>query len=331
MMRNAKVSRADQRPDAPRRWLVLLPQLAKGQSTLRVKLWRRLQALGALPLKSGAFVLPDGVERLEDLDWIVRELRDGGADALVLRAELVDDERDAELERAFVDARDAEYAALLAAHRKRPKARAAGQADASARLRRQLEQIRARDYFPAQSRSSLAEAIAGAAGEAAPPRAKAVAPTLPPPGSTWVTRAGVGVDRMASAWLVRRFVDPRARFRFVPSRRHEAREGEVRFDMLEAEFTHRDGGCTFETLLAAMRSKDPVLARIAKIVHELDLKDGREVPPETAGIKAAVTGIVAGEGDDTARLAAAARLLDALYASFGGTQRGATRGRVNRR
>jgi len=134
---------------------------------------------------------------------------------------------------------------------------------------------------------------------------------------TWVTRRGVLVDRIASAWLIQRFVDPAARFRFVETGA-QAADGEVRFDMADAEFTHQGDRCTFETLARHFQPQDRALAQIGEIVHDLDLRDGKFGRPEAAGVLSLVQGLAQLEVDDLARIAGGGPLFDCLYASFHG-------------
>jgi hypothetical protein len=134
-------------------------------------------------------------------------------------------------------------------------------------------------------------------------------------GRTWVTRTGVHVDRIASAWLIRRFIDPEARFRFVRSQ-DEAVAGELRFDMFEAEFTHEGDRCTFETLVHAFTPRDRALVQVGEIVHDIDLKDGKFARPETIGLDHLIAGIALRHKDDEARLADGAAAFDALYEYF---------------
>lgn len=140
-------------------------------------------------------------------------------------------------------------------------------------------------------------------------------------GRTWVTRSGIKVDRMASAWLVRRFIDPAATFKFVPAKAYQPAPGELRFDMSEAEFTHEGELCTFEVLVQRFALTDPALRVVAEIVHDLDLKDARYGREEAPGIGQLVAGIVAAHADDEARLARGAALFDDLYAAHGAATR----------
>jgi hypothetical protein len=133
---------------------------------------------------------------------------------------------------------------------------------------------------------------------------------------TWVTRKGIHVDRMASAWLIRRFIDPNARFKFVPSKGYQSQPGEIRFDMYEAEFTHEGDRCTFEVLIERMGISDPGLGPIAEIVHDIDLKDAKFVREETPGIDRLIAGIAMANKDDEARLVRGTAVFDDLYEFF---------------
>lgn len=136
------------------------------------------------------------------------------------------------------------------------------------------------------------------------------------PGQTWVTRQDVHVDRIASAWLIRRFIDPAAKFKFVPARGYKPRSTELRFDMFEAEYTHVGEDCTFQTLSRRFALDDRALLAIGEIVHDIDCKDERFGRPETAGIASLIRGIADAHEDDVARIERGSALLDDLYASF---------------
>jgi hypothetical protein len=137
-------------------------------------------------------------------------------------------------------------------------------------------------------------------------------------GKVWVTRRGVFVDRIATAWLVRRFIDPRARFRFVAGSRAPARPDEIRFDMTEAEVTHDGGRCTFEVLLDRLGLADAALRRIAEIVHDIDLKEDKFGHPETAGLQRLLAGLAAAEPRDSRRLEQGLAVFDSLFRGLGG-------------
>ena len=135
---------------------------------------------------------------------------------------------------------------------------------------------------------------------------------------TWVTRTGVKVDRMASRWLIRRFIDPEARFKYVPAKGYRPEPGEIRFDMFDAEFTHEGDRCTFEVLVQRLRLDDPALVPIAEIVHDIDLKDSKFGRQEAAGVDRLIAGIALAHGDDEARQAQGSVVFENLYQSFRG-------------
>jgi hypothetical protein len=140
---------------------------------------------------------------------------------------------------------------------------------------------------------------------------------MPPKGSTWVTRQDVHVDRIASAWLIHRFIDTSASFRFVPAKGYRPRAGEIRFDMFEGEFTHEGDYCTFEVLLQRSGLSDPALTAIGEIVHDVDLKDGKFGRAEAGGIAALIDGLARARLSDAERIKRGSVLFDNLYTSFG--------------
>jgi hypothetical protein len=141
------------------------------------------------------------------------------------------------------------------------------------------------------------------------------------PGNVWVTRSGVFVDRIASAWLIRRFIDPKARFKFVPARGYKHRSGELRFDMVGAEYTHVGEDCTFQTLLRRFALDDRALDAIGEVVHDIDCKDEKFARPETAGVHGLLRGIADATDDDDARLERGATVFENLYAFYRGRRR----------
>jgi len=136
------------------------------------------------------------------------------------------------------------------------------------------------------------------------------------PGRTWVTRTGVHVDRISSAWLIQRFIDNQARFKFVPARGYRPKSGEIRFDMFEAEYTHVGQDCTFQTLVRRFGLRDRALAAIGEIIHDIDCKDDRYHRPETAGVAGLIRGIVQTHDTDRARIERGSAALDDLYEYF---------------
>ena len=311
-------------------WLLLIHQLPPQPAYLRVKIWRRLQAMGAVAVKGAVYALPLDEQTQEDFRWLVREIVGSGGEASLCEARFVDGLSDQQVRALFDAARDADYeairkeeAALEEELVAQPERRAEGRRQL-VRLRRQLTQIAGIDFFGAPGRAAAEAALAALEGLLAESIGDVAAEEGMTSGGglrglhgrTWVTREGVHVDRIASAWLILRFVDPAARFEFVPGKGRAPRPGEIRFDMYEAEFTHEGDKCTFEVLLERATLDEPALQAIGEIVHDIDLKDGKFGREETAGVAGLIGGIVLGHPEDEQRLARGAAVLDDLYQYF---------------
>ena len=303
--------------DDSRSWLMLVHQLPPDPPALRVRVWRRLQSIGALQLKSSIYLLPDGDATLEDFEWLVQEIRRSGGEASVWRASTVE-ASDEEIVGAFHAAITAEYEDLEADLREwqSSSARTGERTRTLARLHTRFANIGARDHFGAPRREVVGalldalqhDADAGAASDLSA-REHTMSNTR---GMTWVTRTNVKIDRMTSAWLIRRFIDPQARFVFTQEKHYVPKEGELRFDMYEGEYTHEGDLCTFEVLLRRFELDDPGLRRLAEIVHDVDLKDDRYAHAETAGVAAVLAGLVRRIPDDAERIDAVCTVLDGL-------------------
>lgn len=317
------------------KWLLLLHQLPARPAYQRVKLRRRLQALGAVAVKKTVQALPATENALEDFQWIAKELEAAGGDALVCEARLVEGVTDAQLRALFDQARDADYRAVAAdaaACRRRISGKRGGSTDALSnaraampRLRKRLTEIGAIDFFGANGRAAAEIAVRELEEhllrfQKREPEPKAAAPSVRVlselKGKVWVTRQHVHVDRIACAWLIRKFIDPKARFKFVESAGYATQRNELRFDMADAEFTHRGDRCSFEVLLAEIGQRDPALQAIAEIVHDLDLKDAKFGRPEAEGVRQLLSGITLGTEDDPTRIARGSELFENLYRSL---------------
>ena len=303
-------------------WLVLLHQLPAKPPYQRVKIWRRLQAIGAVPLKNAAHVLPRSDEAAALFAALVEEIVSGGGEAILIGAELLGGQSDADVRALFDAVRDADYGEIADAARRLLETGPAGGPDI-ARLHKRMAEAASLDFFGAPGRRQAEAAITELDRRRhAHPDVGRVAPaqTVEPAdliGRTWVTRRGVHVDRIACAWLIRRFIDPGAAFRFVDGGTHAPAPGELRFDMADAEFTHEGDRCSFETLLLrAGLDGDAGLAALGEVIHELDIADGRFARPETAGIGAMLAGVCASTQDDLERIAQAGQALDQFHAFF---------------
>jgi hypothetical protein len=301
------------------RWLLLFHQIPPKPDYFRVKVWRRLQRIGAVPVKNSVWVLPYTDQAVEDFRWLLQEVVQGGGEGSVCRGDFVDGLGDRDVEALFHKARAADYAEVARDAQATARHAAPGEA---ARLEQRLAQVAAIDHFGAPGRRIAERAVArvAARGQRTPvsPRTARAARMR---GRTWVTRRGVFVDRIASAWLIKRFIDPEARFQFAAPEGYVPRPGELRFDMFEAEYTHEGDRCTFETLLRHFRLKAAALRAVGEIVHDIDCKDAKFARPEAAGVERLLAGIARDSASDTARLRRGAVIFDNLYESFATAKR----------
>lgn len=315
------------------RWLLLIPQLPSEPAYLRVKVWRRLQRLGAISVKNSVYVLPASEQALEDFQWLLREIEQGGGEGMVCEANLIDGLTDQEVRGLFDAARDADYEdiadqlrGMAGQGRRKRKARLEELPELKAqiaKLRRRLAEVNTIDFFGAKGRmiveGLLSEIERGAIDADSSEQREQLAKEQDGRrlvGKTWVTRSGVHVDRMACAWLIRRFIDPEARFKFVSVKDYRPGPDELRFDMFKGEFTHVGDMCSFEVLLKRIGLNDPALQAIGEIVHDIDLKDGRFGREQTAGIAHVIAGICASQKDDLARIERGYALFDDVYEMF---------------
>ncbi len=263
------------------------------------------------------YALPRRPDCLENLQAIARDCREGGGEAYVCDATFLDRATEALLLERFQSERDAEYEALAEKLRAWKARAGSDREDASASLhaaRSRFEEIARNDFFGTKRRAVVERLLARIDTQARSRPAATAAGDLF--GRTWVTRRGIQVDRIACAWLVRRFVDARARFRFFDTRESSPREGEISFDLPGGHFTHEGDRCTFETLMARASPRDRALAEIAEVVHDIDLKDGKFGRPEAPGVELVLKGLILTNPDDRSRLARGMFLFDELYQSF---------------
>jgi hypothetical protein len=317
------------------RWLLLIHQLPKEPAYLRVKVGRRLARIGAIALKNSVYVLPKTEAAAEDFQWTREEITAAGGEATVVEASVVSGVSDEAIESKFRAAKDTEYTALgeevrtaqklPTGRRKRPltEEERAQRMTELARLELKLQDLRTTDFFGASGAESVSGLLRELRVLAEPPvpTNKPEPAEAPPTARTWVTRAGIRVDRIASAWLIKRFIDPEAQFKFVAPKGYVPGAGELRFDMAEAEYSHIGDACTFEVLCAKFNLNLPGLRPLAEIIHDIDVKDSKFERPETAGIAALINGLAVVYRQDDQRLRAGAELLEALLGHFASNKR----------
>ena len=305
------------------RWLILVHRIPPRPLYLRAKMRQRLAAVGAIAVKNAVYLLPHGAEALEDLQWIAQEIVAGGGDAHLFEGDFVDGVANEAAVAQFRETRNADYEAIVAdAQAARGAAALPELASMHARLTKRLEEVRGIDFFDAEKKKDAEKAVAAIEKRLKKDRKEETRMAKGSPqlrGKTWVTRPGVKIDRMASAWFIRRFIDPKARFRFVDPA-SPRRDGELRFDMVGGDFTHEEDRCTFETLIGRVGLPDKGVKAIAEIVHDLDLKDAKYGRQEAAGVRVMLVGLMARTAEDEERIERALAIFDDLHEALGKKQ-----------
>jgi hypothetical protein len=320
-----------------RDWVLLIHQLPPKPTNLRVRIWRKLQKLGAVAIKNSVYVLPATEKAHEHFQWLKQEIESAGGEAAVFRAGAVEGKTDKEIIAAFRNARDEEYAAISAAlegltgairEQSRGKHLSAGrlamhEAEID-KLHADLQRVAANDFFDAVGKAAAfaayercQKAIRAAQGpitKATQSQTKAATLEIAKyQGRRWVTRRNLHIDRLASAWLIKQFIDKRPRFYFVSD--GETVDAAIPFDMFGAEFTHHGEDCTFETMLKRFGlTESKGLRGIAEIVHDIDLKDDKFHRLEAAGLNAIIDGLSNLLRDDRKLLQQTGFVFDGLYA-----------------
>jgi hypothetical protein len=301
-------------------WLLLLLSLPPTPSSLRVRTWRKLRALGAVALKSGAYLLPFSPDRYEQFQWLAQEVQRDGGEATLLKVDRVENMKQPDIVRLFHEARNADYAAITDRYRKLRSSKQPRGPEELGRLARELDRLADIDFFDSPGRQEALRAreaadrrLTGPFKSAARPAGRPVFEALQ--GRRWVTRPRPHVDRIASAWLIKRFIDPAAEFVFAAP--DDLPPDAIPFDMAGVEFGHQGDHCTFETLLDLSRLRDRRLATLAEIVHEADLRDGKFQREEARGLDLVLRGLLAAVKDDHEALGQGLTLFDGLYSTIG--------------
>jgi len=325
-------------------WILLIHQLPPQPTNLRVRIWRKLQRLGAVAIKNSVYVLPFNEKTHEDFQWLKQEIESSSGEATVFRAGAVEGATDAEIRAAIQKARDEEYAHITAEldgltgairEQRRGGHLSAGRVGAYEadldRVRKELERVVSIDFFGAVGRSpaTVAYERCHKALRASQNRHERLAKSSPANGSVpdlaqyqgrlWVTRRNLFIDRLASIWLIKRFIDKRARFSFIAE--GESVEGGIGFDLYGGEFTHRGEDCTFEIMINQLGlSGDAGLRQVAEIVHDMDLKDDKFHRSEAAGLNLVIRGLAELLKDDRKLIAQSIPIFDGLYELLGRNQ-----------
>jgi len=316
-------------PENSIKWFLLIHQIPPKPNALRVKIWRRLQQVGAVAIKQSVYVMPLSESSREDLSWILKEIVEGGGDGSISEARFVEGLSNQQILALFQNARKADYDKLIQEANtllaewstegydpREPSAK--GLAHLS-KLQRRLDEIGVIDFFQAPERNTaelLIRELANHVSDSPAAGTNDAAGLGDLKGKTWVTRRNLFVDRIACAWLIRRFVDRAAVFKFVAGPRYTSKPDEIRFDMFDGEYTHEGDRCTFEVMIQRLGLQDHALGPMAEVVHDIDLKEEKFGRRETVGFNALLTGLVVAQPDDDRRITEGLRLFDNLHAYF---------------
>ena len=302
-------------------WLLLLYGLPTKRNAERVSLWRKLKTFGAVQLKSSAYVLPDNPANYERFQWLCKQIQDGGGEATLIRVAQIEGMPDEQIVQMFTEARAAEYKELMVIGREilaRSKKRKPQTLTAELeKLQRRFDEIRDRDHFTSPSAHDAQMLLQQIGKLLAPKGAAGALPKLDPikfKGKTWLTRPRPGIDRAGSAWLIQKFIDPKARFVFgTAASKHP---NALPFDMMDAEFSHQGDDCTFETLVKRFGITDPAVLQMAEMIHDADLEDGKFKRSECIGINNVLSGWASSDMNDAELLTRGVECFEGLYRSL---------------
>ena len=314
------------------RWLLFIMQLPTRPAAPRIKLWRRLQQIGSVALRGSVYVLPHTAQAREDFEWLRAEVKAADGQVTILSAQALTADEHASIVQAFQDARSEDFKSLAASLDRVASSRKAMspavRRDAERILRgaqHKLAELEAIDFGASPERERAAAAVSALTSRLAKPeRSNAMRAKTDHvehkgfKGRTWVTRPRPGVDRMSSAWLIRRFIDSKARFDFRTTPPSPTSR-EVPFDMFGIDFGHHGDRCTFEVLVHRFGITDAAVKRIGEIVHDVDLKDSRYGHVESTVVHDLVEGLRRAHADDHALLEHGMTMFGGLFESFSAT------------
>jgi hypothetical protein len=299
-------------------WLLLTFTLPTKRASQRVEVWRKLQRYGTVPLGNSGYLLPSNAVNEERFQWLATAIRKYGGDASIVHVNGIDNISTPQLIGRFGEARALEYQELIRQLDEfsalPPQKRAVGRLS---RLRSRFQEIVDVDFFDSPLQKRAGELLAKADAARVSPR-KPETPKVDPrdyKSRVWVTRPRPGVDRSASAWLIRRFIDSKARFAFAPE--EKVPRASVPFDMFhERGFGHRGDDCTFETLQKEFRIRDRRVKVISEIIHDADLADQKFGRKEGYGIDEVLKGWARQGISDEDLLARGMQVIEGLYHSL---------------
>lgn len=317
------------------KWILFIHQIAQDTPNLRVKVWRDLKKYGAVLFKNAVYVLPFTKEHEEIMQWLCKQIKDSGSDASLFITESLDKKQDEEIIKTFHEVCDKEYLTLITAcddvlKKTEQIEGTEGITDSvSSELKKRLSEITKNtediariDFFSAPQKERVSQKIQlirqklerwSMSAKKEVSVIHKIYQIKDYVGKKWITRKDIHIDRIASAWLIRRFIDLKAKFVFLAKSTDKIPNDTIPFDMYGAEFTHHGDDCTFETLIKVFSLKDPALQPIAEIVHDIDLKDNKYDRKEAEGLEQIVIGLSQKLRNDNKLLEKGIEIFDALY------------------
>jgi hypothetical protein len=309
------VLKAETSPEQAVPWLLLMFTLPARQASQRVEVWRKLKKYGTVSLRTSGYLLPNTAENQERFEWLAAAIRKYKGKASVAHVNALDDLPSEQLQAMFIAERSKDYEALIRDLKIAGKGkRVPGEI---ARYRRRLQEIAAIDFFnsPLRSRAEALLESADSIGESKAIPASARKTRKEYLDRVWVTRPRPGIDRVSSAWLIRRFIDANARFVFAGDAREHP--DAVPYDMFQAGgFGHRGDDCTFETLRKEFAIRDPKVEAIAEIIHDADLSDEKFGRSEALGLDRVLIGWAQQGISDDELLRRGMEMIEGLYRSI---------------
>ena len=295
-------------------WLLLTFTLPVKRASQRVEVWRNLRRNGSVPLGNSGYLLPNNPINQERFEWLAEAIRNYAGEASVVSVQSIDNLSTPQLVTRFTEARARDYQELVRQLQKRSSvAQLKRESGRISRLRARFREIVEIDFFISPLQKRVEDLLANAD---APPTPKERGESVRPKdyvGRVWVTRPRPGIDRSASAWLIRKFIDKKARFTFAQEA--DVPPNAVPFDMFRGGFRHRGEDCTFETLQKGFRIRDRRIAALAEMVHDADLSDGKFGRKEAFGVDAVLNGLARKGMPDKDLLERGLEMIEGLYHS----------------
>jgi len=304
-------------------WLFFLFNLPGTRASERVKFWRRLKKFGAIQLKTSAYVLPDEPTHYERFQWLSKEIVDVGGDATLARVAQLENMPYAAVVALFNDARSKDYNEIaepllgLIRDRKARKANPEAFVNQLQKLKGRFQEIQDIDYFHCSRAEDLQRLFQKAESFESPAKRAEAGKRLRAAdfkGKVWLTRPRPEIDRVGSAWFIKKFIDPEAKFVFAQTPVGETHA--IPYDMLDVEFSHHGEFCTFETLLDRFGVRDRAILRIAEMIHDADLEDDKFHRVEGFGVERVFKGWAKQGLTDQEILVKGFECFEGLYAEF---------------